>query len=202
MTNSQHGFGPLVINCKLRLTEQLQLHLEGKAFVTVCNQQPWVSSLAVERPRVSAHGVLVRACVCGWSMRIRCASVLERLMKSSPKIKVPCGQHSGRAGSKSNLWVPALETPAATQKKRTRDSQTENSINSTADCSGFKLQLRVAVGVVAIEPSQTNGKFNNKWNQKLNPNVHLYTRGQKFHSWVKSEGERLQDDILTASPDI
>lgn len=81
------------------------------------NQQPRVSSLAVACPRVSAHCVRVHACICGCGMWIRCASVLERLMKSSLKIKVPCGQHSGRAGSKSNLGVPALETQPQPKRK-------------------------------------------------------------------------------------
>lgn len=43
-------------------------------------------------------------------MQIRCASVLEGLMKIFPKSEVPCGQHSGRAEKKSNLCVTALET--------------------------------------------------------------------------------------------
>lgn len=131
MANSKHSFVPLMIKCELCLSEKLQLHQEERHLSLSLNQQPGVSSLAVECPRVSAHGVR--------GVWIRCASVPERLMKSSLNIKVPCGQHSGRAGSKSNLWVPALETQPQPKKKGTRDSQTENTINSTADCDEVKV---------------------------------------------------------------
>lgn len=37
----------------------------------------------------------------------QCAGEVDEKL---PESEVPCGQHSGRAGSKPNLWVPALET--------------------------------------------------------------------------------------------
>ncbi len=65
----------------------------------------------------------------------QCAGEVDEKL---PQSEVPCGQHSGRAGTKSNLWVPALETPAATQKKRTRDSERENIVKTTAIALKFK----------------------------------------------------------------
>lgn len=155
--------------------------LGGKAFVTVPKSAAvGVMSRSGMSSSVSTQCTCARLC-CGCSMRIRCASMLERLMKSSPKIKVPCGQHSGRAGSKSNLWVPALETQP--QPKRRGQGTAKQKITLTQLTDEFKQQLRVT-GCCCHWTRATICEFQviNKRNQKLNPNVHLQTSRQRHPS--------------------
>lgn len=56
-----------------------------------------------------------------------------------PQSEVPCGQHSGRAGSKSNLWVPALETQP--QPKRRGQGTAKKKISLTQRLSSKISQI-------------------------------------------------------------
>lgn len=62
------------------------------------------------------HELLVFTFVCGYVATVDCTCVDQMCQcagevdEKLPQSEVPCGQHSGRAKTKSNLCVPALET--------------------------------------------------------------------------------------------
>lgn len=60
-----------------------------------------------------------------WGLCIRMAVLREEsLMKCLPKLRVPCGQHSARAQTQSNLSIPGLvaQRPTPTQDTRKKHS--------------------------------------------------------------------------------
>lgn len=89
MTNSQVSFVPLINDCKVFMTQQIEPHVQKSSHWNSCL---WLC--------LSEWNVCVPVCVwvhkcmstlvCMWlcgCMWIRCASVLEGLMKSSPKVR-------------------------------------------------------------------------------------------------------------------
>lgn len=103
MTNSQLSFVPLIKDCQVFMTQQIEPHVQKSVTEIVVSSHVSLNGMCVFLCVWAHKRMSTLVCMCLWvyvDQMCQCAGGVDEKL---PQSEVPCGQHSGRAGTKSNL---------------------------------------------------------------------------------------------------